>query len=63
MEKVQTSSYYSHCYEMVQDMTDASLEMFTEILDACERLRTMAAGKDGKDGKYIFTGKFQWAVF
>jgi hypothetical protein len=48
---------------MVQDMTDASLEMFTEILNAVENLRRMTVGKGGKDGKFSFVGKVQWVVF
>jgi hypothetical protein len=63
LEKIQGSDYYGHCFEMVQDMTDASLEMFTEILNAVENLRSMAVGKDGKDGKFSFVGKVQWVVF
>ena len=39
-------------------MTDTSLEMFSEILDASESVRGMA-----KDGKFGFVGKLQWAVF
>jgi hypothetical protein len=41
-------------------MTVASLEMFSEILDASESVRTMARGKDGKFG---FVSRVQWAVF
>ncbi|KAH7089696.1 hypothetical protein FB567DRAFT_307885 [Paraphoma chrysanthemicola] len=63
LEKLQDSSYYTHCFEMVRDMTDASLEMFTEILNAVESLRHMTAGKDGKDGKFGLVGKLQWVVF
>ncbi|ORY18035.1 hypothetical protein BCR34DRAFT_554697 [Clohesyomyces aquaticus] len=60
LEKVQHSEYYAHCAEMTKDMTTASMEMFTEMLDACESIRGMARGKGGKFG---FTGRLQWAVF
>lgn len=63
IEKLQSSEYYAHCYEAVQEMTDASLEMFSEILNAVKTLRDMAAGKDGKDGKFGFVGKVQWVIF
>ncbi|KAF2028542.1 hypothetical protein EK21DRAFT_113709 [Setomelanomma holmii] len=54
LEKLQASNYCAHCFELVQDMTDANLEMFTEILTAVESLRSMTSGKDGKDGKFSF---------
>lgn len=60
LEKVQESQYYSHCTEMTKDMTDASMEMFTEILNACESVRGITKGKDGKFG---FVSRVQWAVF
>ncbi|KAF2746704.1 hypothetical protein M011DRAFT_77360 [Sporormia fimetaria CBS 119925] len=43
-----------------RDMTDASLQMFDQILDTTESIRSMAKGKDGKFG---FIGRVQWAVF
>ncbi|KAF2471402.1 uncharacterized protein BDR25DRAFT_342663 [Lindgomyces ingoldianus] len=60
LEQVQDSAYYSHCAEMTKDMTEASMEMFTEILDASESVRGMSKGKDGKFG---LVGKLQWVVF
>jgi hypothetical protein len=63
MEKIQSSSYYAHCFDMVQGMTDASVEMFTEVLNAAETLRGMAKTKDGKDGKFSLISKVQWVVF
>jgi hypothetical protein len=41
-------------------MTEASLEMFTEILNATEYIRNMSTGKNGKFG---FVSRLQWAVF
>lgn len=63
LEQVQSSQYYAHCTELIKDMTDASLEMFTEILDASEKLRGMVKSKDRKDGKLNLVGRVQWAVF
>lgn len=63
MEKIQTSHYYSHCFEMIRDMTDASLEMFTEILDAAESLKGMTMGKDEKSGRFSLVSKVQWVIF
>ena len=39
---------------MIKDMTDASLEMFIEILDAAKTMQSMIKGKEGKDGKFRF---------
>ncbi|KAF2826185.1 hypothetical protein CC86DRAFT_25923 [Ophiobolus disseminans] len=63
MEKIHASHYYAHCTNMVRDMTDASLEMFTELLDAAEALKGMTAGKDGRDGKFSMMSKVHWVVF
>ncbi|KAH7411804.1 hypothetical protein DE146DRAFT_255102 [Phaeosphaeria sp. MPI-PUGE-AT-0046c] len=63
MEKLETSSYYAHCFDMVQGMTAASVDMFTEVLNAAETLRSMAKGKDRKDGKFSFVNKVEWVVF
>ncbi|OAL01595.1 hypothetical protein IQ06DRAFT_126073 [Phaeosphaeriaceae sp. SRC1lsM3a] len=63
MEILQTSSYYAHCFDMVQGMTAASIDMFTEVLNAAEILRTMVRNKDGREGKFTFVNKVQWVVF
>jgi hypothetical protein len=63
MDKIQGSSCYAHCFNMMRSMTDASAEMFTEILDAAETLRGMASGKDRRDGKFTFISKVQWTIF
>jgi hypothetical protein len=60
LEKVEKSPYYADCTEMTRHMTEASMEMFTEILDACESVKSMTKGKDGKFG---LVSKVQWAVF
>jgi len=61
--KIQASQYYKHCAELIEPMTETSMEMFTEILDASESLKVMAKGKDGKDSKFGFVGRVQWAIF
>ncbi|KAF2688744.1 hypothetical protein K458DRAFT_428257 [Lentithecium fluviatile CBS 122367] len=63
LEKIQTSHYYGHCAELIEPMTQTSMEMFTEILDASESLKGIAKGKDPKDGKLGLVGRVQWAVF
>jgi hypothetical protein len=63
LRTIEASQYYDHCSEMIRDMTDASLEMFTEILNAAQSLKSMTTGKDGKDGSFGFVGRVQWAVF
>lgn len=62
MEKVQSSGYFAHCSDMMQSMTDASVEMFTEVLDAAETLRGMASTKE-RDRKFGLVSKLQWVVF
>ncbi|KAF9701932.1 hypothetical protein EKO04_000159 [Ascochyta lentis] len=63
MEKIDKSPYYAHCSEMIKDMTAASLEMFTEILNATESLKSLTAGRDGKDGNFGIVTRVQWTVF
>lgn len=63
LEKIQNSSYYAHCFDMVQGMTAASIDMFTEVLNAAETLSTLATGKYGRDKKFTFVNKMQWVVF
>jgi hypothetical protein len=63
MDKINNSNYYAHCSDMVQDMTTASVEMFTEVLNAAETLRSMTKGKDGRDGKFKLVSKIHWVVF
>jgi hypothetical protein len=60
METIQSSPYYAHCFDMVRGMTDASVQMFTEVLNVAEALEVMARGKDGKFG---FVNKVHWVVF
>jgi hypothetical protein len=62
MDKINNSHYYAHCADMVRDMTTASVEMFTEVLNAAETLRSMTRGRDGIDGKFKFVSKVHWVV-
>jgi hypothetical protein len=63
LKKIQASQYYGHCAELIEPMTETSMEMYTEILDASESLKGMAKGKDGQDGRFGIVGRVQWAVF
>lgn len=63
LKKIEESPYFAHCVEVTRDMTTASLEMFTEILDAARDLEDMVKGKEGKDGKVGIMSRFQWAIF
>jgi hypothetical protein len=63
LKKVEESPYFAHCVEVTKDMTAASLEMFTDILDAAKDLEDMVKGKEGKDGKVGIMSRFQWAIF
>jgi hypothetical protein len=63
LEKIETSQYYSHCFHMIQDMTDASLQMYTELFDAVDSLTSMTGGKDGRDSKFGIGRRMQWVVF
>jgi hypothetical protein len=60
METIQNSQYYAHCFDVVRGMTDASVQMFTEVLNAAETLRAVAKGKDGR---FSFVNKVHWVVF
>ena len=41
IEQIETSPRYAHCSEMIKDMTEDSLQMFTEILNAVDKLKKM----------------------
>ncbi|KAF2633404.1 hypothetical protein BU25DRAFT_444162 [Macroventuria anomochaeta] len=63
IETIEKSPCYAHCSELIKDMTDDSLQMFTEILNAVDKLKKMTAGREGKDGNFGFVERVQWAVF
>ncbi|KAF2119182.1 hypothetical protein BDV96DRAFT_372814 [Lophiotrema nucula] len=50
----------AHCTDMTKDMTAASLEMFTELLNATESIRGLTRSKEGK---ISVVGRVQWAIF
>jgi hypothetical protein len=62
IEQIETSPRYAHCSEMIKDMTEDSLQMFTEILNAVDKLKKMTQGRDGKDGNFNLVERVQWAV-
>ncbi|KAG9204843.1 hypothetical protein G6514_010077 [Epicoccum nigrum] len=47
---------------MIKDMTEDSLQMFTEILNAVDKLKKMTQGREGKDGNFGLVERVQWAV-
>jgi hypothetical protein len=55
LKHVQTSPYYSHCADLISDMTDASLEMYTEIMEVVEGLSAMT-----NDSKMNLRKRLQW---
>lgn len=63
IEQIEKSPRYAHCTELIQDMTDDSLQMFSEILNAVDKLKKMTAGKEGRDGNFGLVDRIQWAVF
>lgn len=60
IEKVQLSPYYAHCVEVIRDMTDASLEMYSDILTITGSLQAMAKTQEGK---FKLRARIQWAAF
>lgn len=62
IEIIDRSPRYAHCSETISDMTDDSLPMFTEILNAVDKLRDMTSGREGKVGKFGLVERLQWAV-
>lgn len=63
IEIIERSPRYAHCSELISDMTDDSLQMFTEILNAVDKLREMTSGREGKVGKFGLVERLQCAVF
>jgi hypothetical protein len=63
IESIEASPRFAHCSELIKDMTDASMQMFTEILEAVDKLKKMTTGRDGQDGNFGFAERVQWALF
>lgn len=59
--RVQSSPYYSHCTEIVEDMAKASLEMYSDILNVTTEIESMT--KNQQEGGTKLKVRFQWAVF
>ncbi|QDS71725.1 hypothetical protein FKW77_008684 [Venturia effusa] len=55
LKNVQTSPYYANCAELISDMTDASLEMYTEIMEVVEGLSAMTS-----DSRMNLRKRLQW---
>lgn len=55
LKHVQTSPYYANCAELISDMTDASLEMYTEIMEVVDGLSAMTS-----DSKMNLRKRLQW---
>jgi len=58
LKQVQTLKYYAHCADVTNDMTDTSLEIFAEILDVIENLRSFA---EMPDSMLKIRMRLQWA--
>ncbi|KAF3041586.1 hypothetical protein E8E12_008971 [Didymella heteroderae] len=52
IETIEKSPRYAYCSELISDMTHDSLHMFTEILNAVDKLRKMISGREAKDGNF-----------
>lgn len=63
IETIEKSPRYAHCSELISDMTNDSLQMFMEILNAVDKLKKMTTGREGKDGNFGLVERVQWAVF
>jgi hypothetical protein len=58
LKQVQTSKYYAHCADVTNNMTDTSLEIFAEILDVVENLRSFT---EMPDSMLKIRRRLQWA--
>jgi hypothetical protein len=60
LEKVEKSPYYAHCVDVTKDMTDASLEMYADIIAITKGLQGMATAPEGRFG---LRSRLYWATF
>jgi hypothetical protein len=60
LAKVQTSPYFLHCVGITEDMTTASLEMYSDILTITKSLQAMAKTQDGK---FKLRSRVYWVAF
>lgn len=65
--QVENSPYYAQCKDVVADMTLASTEMFTDVLDAAESVKKIATGatksNSGKDESMSVRQRLSWVLF
>jgi hypothetical protein len=60
LEEIQESDYYANCTNRIKEMTDACLEMFTEMLNTAEEVRKIT---QPSDRKYDIIWRLQWALY
>ncbi|KAI9690701.1 MAG: hypothetical protein M1820_009877 [Bogoriella megaspora] len=60
LSKVSTSPYFEHCLELTNDMTDASREMYFDILKITKNLQDMARTQEGR---FKLRSRFYWVAF
>ena len=58
--KVETSPYFDHCLELTDDMTNASREMYTDILKITKKLQIMAKTQEGR---FKLRSRVYWVAF
>jgi hypothetical protein len=63
IETIEKSPRYAPYSELISDMTDDSLQMFTEIFNAVDKLGKMRSRREGRDGNFGLDERLQWAVF
>jgi len=60
LARVETSPYFAHCLELTDDMTTASLEMYSDILKITKCLQVM--GKT-QEGRFKLRSRVYWVAF
>jgi hypothetical protein len=60
LEELQESDSYAHCSSKIKEMTDACVEMFTEMLNTAEEVRKITKPPDRK---YDIIWRLQWALY
>jgi hypothetical protein len=59
---IEMSPLYVQCSELISGMTDDSLHMFTESLNAVDKLRKTTFRREGEDGNCGLVERVQWAA-
>jgi hypothetical protein len=60
LARVDTSQYFEHCLELTDDMTTASLEMYSNILIITKSLQAMAKTQEGR---FKLRSRLYWVSF